>query len=75
MPQRLAQLSGIFHQRFPQRRLPLLRVSKPVNALVGLPAHQPLGAINQILVIEIRHSGGQLKQLALVAIVVQIVAQ
>ena len=75
MPQRLAQLGGIFHQRFPQRRLPLLRLSQTVNALVSLPAHQPLRAINQILVVEIRHSGGQLKQFTLVAIVMQVVAQ
>ena len=75
MPQRLAQLGGIFHQRFPQRRLPLLRIAQAVHALVGLPAHQPLGAINQILVIEIGDSGGQLEQLTLVAIVVQVVAQ
>ena len=74
MPQRLAQFSSIFHQRFPQRRLPLLSLAWPVYALAGLPAHQPLGTINQILVIEIRHSRRQLEQLALVAIIAQIVA-
>ena len=75
VPLRLPQLGGIAHQRFPQRRLPLLGVAEAVNPLVGLPAHQPFRAINQILVIEVRYPGGQLKQLALVAVIAQILAQ
>lgn len=75
VPLRLPQLGGVAHQRFPQRRLPLLGVAEAINPLVGFPAHQPLRAIDQVLVIKVRDPGGQLKQLALVAVIAQILAQ
>lgn len=75
MPLRLPQLGGVAHQRLPQRRLPLLGIAETFHPLAGLPAHQPLRAIDEVLVIEVRHPGGQLKQLALVAVITQILAQ
>ena len=75
MPLRLPQLGGIAHQRLPQRRLPLLGIAETFHPLAGLPAHQPLRAIDEVLVIEVRHPGGELKQFALVAVIAQILAQ
>ena len=75
VPLRLPQLGGVAHQRLPQRRLPLLGIAETFHPLAGLPAHQPLRAIDEVLVIKVRHPGGQLKQLALVAVITQILAQ
>ncbi len=75
MPLRLPQLARIFHQPGPERRLPLLRFAQSVDGLALLPAVEPFRAVDQILVIKIGDARGELKQLALIVVVVEIVLQ
>ena len=53
VPFRLSQRLGVGHQIAPERRLPQLRIAQSLYQLALLPAIQPVGAIDQILVKEI----------------------
>ncbi len=74
VPFRLAQGLGITHQIAPQCGLPALRLAQPLNGFAALPAVEPVGTIDQILVEQIGHAGAELKQFTLIAIVMKIVA-
>ncbi|CNU22391.1 Uncharacterised protein [Salmonella enterica subsp. enterica serovar Bovismorbificans] len=75
MPARLPQRGGIFHQCFPQRRLPVLRLPQTFHGFSRFPLRKPVRPINQILIEQVGGARGKLKEFAFIGVVGQIMAQ